>query len=52
MITKIRKAGGNTPSLQATIPKSILEVLGWEEGDRIIWNIEEDKSCVYVLKKY
>jgi len=42
MITKIGRTGGNSPSMQTTIPKDILEILGWEAGDRVIWTLVED----------
>jgi hypothetical protein len=50
--SKVTKAASNSESLRTTIPADIAKELKIQEGDLIIWAIEEtkDKTLVYVEK--
>lgn len=34
-----------------TIPDDIVEALGLETGDTLLWTLSEDRSSVYLTKK-
>lgn len=52
--SKIGKAGGSGPSSKTTIPKTVMELLGLDLGDKLEWTVEiigKDKVNVSITPK-
>lgn len=45
----ITKANAATPSVRTTIPREVIEMLGWDAGDVLSWEIEKRGEKYFVI---
>ena len=45
----VTKAHPRSPSVRTTIPRHIIEILGWDSGDVLSWEIEKRGEKYYVI---